>query len=73
MDYYSEDSQQHYKNHTYIIECMSWELDTFEIYIGRMNGDPFLVKLGCLADLTEADYTKWAAWMDKQEKKVHLN
>ena len=73
INYYSEESQQYYKHHTYSLDCLCRELDTYEIYIGRLNGKPYLVKNGCLADLTEEQYAKWSGWMDKQEQKGHVD
>ncbi len=43
------------------------------IQMGRMNGKPYLLKAGYVADLTEAQYAEWSAWMDKQEKKGHID
>lgn len=43
------------------------------IQMGRMNGKPYLLKAGYVADLTEEQYAKWSAWMDKQEQKGHLD
>ena len=43
------------------------------IQMGRMNGKPYLLKAGYVADLTEAQYAKWSAWMDKQEQKGHVD
>ncbi len=73
MNYFTEEYQQYYKHHTYTLRCKCWVIDEYEIYIGRMNGKPFLVKRDCLADLTEEQYAEWTAWMDKQEKKGHVD
>ena len=45
----------------------------YSIQMGKMNGKPYLLKAGYVANLTEAQYTQWAVWMDKQEKKGHLD
>lgn len=73
MNYFTEEYQQYYKHHTYLLNCKCWEIDDYEICIGRLNGKPFLMKRDCLADLTEEQYAKWSAWMDKQEKKGHVD
>lgn len=73
LDSFSEDAPSFYECHTYVLECLCWEIDSYEIYIGRMDGKPFLVKNGCLADLTEEQYSEWSNWMDKQEPKCHSN
>ena len=73
LDYYTEEYQQYYKHHTYSLHCKCWTIDDYEVYIGRLNGKPFLMKRDCLADLTEEQYAKWSAWMDKQEKKGHVD
>ncbi len=73
LNYYSEEYQQYYKYHTYSLHCKCWDIDTYEIYLGRLNGKPFLMKRDCLAALTEEQYTKWTAWMDQQEKKCHVD
>ena len=43
------------------------------IQMGRMNGKPYLLKAGYVTDLTEEQYTKWSSWMDKREKKGHVD
>lgn len=73
LSYYDEETQNYYRNYTYLMKCLCWEIDEYELYIGRKDGRPFLVKNGCLADLTEEQYSRWSAWMDKQEPKVHIN
>lgn len=73
MNYFTEEYQQYYKHYTYTLRCKCWVIDEYEIYIGRLNGKPFLMKRDCLADLTEDQYVKWSAWMDKQEKKGHVD
>ena len=73
LNYFTEECQRYYNSYTYLLRCKCWSIDDYEIYIGRMNGKPFLLKRNCLADLTEEQYTKWAAWMDKQEKKGHVD
>ncbi len=75
LNYYKlvGESQEYTLNHSYYLSCHIAYNNSCEIYIGRSNGKPFLVKNGCVADLTEDQYTKWAAWMDKQELKGHVD
>lgn len=47
--------------------------DTPIIRLGEYNGQPILIKNGCLAYITDADLQKWSAWADRQEKKGHLD
>ncbi len=75
LDYYKlvGESEAYTHKYSYYLDCHIDYNNSCSIYIGRMNGKPFLVKNGCLADLTETQYTKWTAWMDKQELKGRVD
>ncbi len=75
LNYYKlvDESEGYTHKYSYYLDCHIAYNDSYAIYIGRLNGKPYLVKNGCLADLTEEQYAEWTAWMDKQGKKGHVD
>ncbi len=71
LAYYALESDltEHHYYHTYYLHCVFGDANSAYFYIGVKDGKPFLCKNRCVATLTEAQYAKWSAWMDKQEQK----
>ena len=65
------DDTPYYNNRTYTMNFGD-RLNS-SMYIGKMNGKPFIEFNSLLAEISEEEYDYWCIWMKEESKKVQQN